>query len=156
MKHLIRFLSVLSLSSLGGLAYACPDPSLAADQSLDVFALNQAQAFPALMDSPVDASTCDSLSELGATGHLSAAPALSVQLGADQADGLIFSGRSSCDTVMVVQQPDQSLLFSDDGGSAAQPLIATTGAAGTYLVWLGQYDPQEDCTAEVIVADIDH
>lgn len=152
MKILFRLLSVFSFLTLGGLAYACPSANLPADQSLDVFALNQAHIFPAVLEAEIEAGTCETLAGLGAAGYINPAPALSVQLGADQAGGLVFSGRSTCDTLMVVQQPDQSLLFNDDGGSAAQPLIATAGASGTYLVWMGQYDDQASCEAEVVVA----
>lgn len=60
-----------------------------------------------------------------------------------------------CDTVMLVQSPDGTLAFSDDGGSANLSLVTLPRLAGTYKVWAGSYSEGQACEGEVRIADAD-
>ena len=66
-------------------------------------------------------------------------------------DGILFR----CDTVMMVQAPDGTLAFSDDGGSANLSLVTLPRMAGAYKVWAGAYSEGLSCQGEVRVADAD-
>ena len=153
MRNLITSLFGFVFTSLFGLAYACPDVSLSPSASLSLGGSSGIEAPQVTLGSDVDLGACTTLpSDISALGFTAAAASLAVTVEAGSQGDLHLGGRSVCDTVMLVRDPAGGFHFSDDTGSARQPLLNLPGAVGEYLVWLGSYDSSSDCEAQIAVS----
>ena len=102
------------------------------------------------------------------SGYLPANPSAVFDVQSAEGDDLVFSTAMTdpaaiagegtlmrCDTVMMIQSPDGTLSFSDDGGSANLSLLTLPRLAGAYKVWAGSYSEGQACEGEIRVADRD-
>lgn len=152
MRTLLTFAATVIGLATANMAWACPDGNLPAAQQST---LSGSAQISVPMAAESDWSSCEGLSDVFVTGFGSAAPSLSVDV-ADAGGDVVFGGRGTCDTVMLVRDPSGAYHFNDDGGSASQPLISLAAQGGAYQVWLGSYGQGSECEGAIAVSAGDH
>ena len=142
-------IGLLSLSSL-----ACPDLEATGDAIVPVTAPTMVHAVEGIGGDRVEGCAAEgtplqSLQEV-IDGRLPTHPTVVWEVQNAEGADLVFSTAMTnpetqpgegillrCDTVMMVQAPDGTLAFSDDGGSANLSLLILPRMAGAYQVWAG-------------------
>ena len=157
---------------LSAAAFACPDLDATGASYVPVTGPYTVFEVEGVGGLPLDGCVTDdgpfASLETGLTGRLPANPTVVFDVQRAQGADLVFTTAmrdpaaepgegtlARCDTVMLVQAPDGTLQFSDDGGSANLSLITLPRIAGAYKVWAGSYSSGVTCEGQVRVADAD-
>lgn len=141
----MRLLQVLLLAVCAGWggagkAQVCPDYTLAAGEVLafDARSLAQGRTLSVVAGGDLDLGRCASLP---GQGWIIRGPDFEFSLdGAASGATLSFDVAGRCDTVLLVNEPDGSWQFNDDGPTNYDPRLVLTARNGTYDVWIGTYN----------------